>query len=176
MSIRRHIPTGFAVAAALLMAAPAAAQESPFSLEARTGVTIPTGDLGDATESGLLFAIDGYYSLSPTLSLYGGWAYHGFDNDVSASGPRVGLKALFTPPGDAWPWVRGGVTFNQGELGDDSSDRAAGLELGAGIDYALSPRVSVTPAARYETFSAEFGATDVTFSYLTLDLGIHLHF
>ncbi len=183
MSIRRALIPGVLAVAAAFAAVPAAAQESPFSLEARTGVTIPLGDLSDAgAESDLLFAADVYYTLGPTMSLYGGWAYHRFDcaacaDDVTASGPRGGLKILFPTPGDATPWIRGGLTYNSAKgLADAESDRALGIEAGAGIDYALSPRLSITPAARYETFNADFGAAEPSLSYLTLDIGIHLHF
>lgn len=176
MSFRQNILAGLVVGIGLLAAAPAAAQTSPFSLEARTGATIPTGDLSDAgVESGLLFAVDVYYTFAPTFSLYGGWAYHGFSNDVSVTGPRAGLKVLFPMAGDATPWVRGGATYNQLDGLGGTSDSNLGVELGAGIDYALSPRLSITPAARYESFSPDLDASG-TVSFLTLDLGIHLHF
>lgn len=182
MSLDRKTLTGFVVAAALV-AAPATAQDSPFSLEARTGVTIPTGDLSDAgAESGLLFGADVFFTVDPALSIYGGWGYYRFGcdacaDDVTASGPRLGLKALYHTPGEATPWIRAGATFNQADgLETDASDRAVGLEAGVGIDYELSDRVSITPAARYHTFSPGAGAAGASLSYLTIDLGLHLHF
>ncbi|MGK7312094.1 MAG: outer membrane beta-barrel protein [Candidatus Longimicrobiales bacterium M2_2A_002] len=174
MSLNTRAFFGATAVAALLVAGPAAAQDSPFSLEARSGVTFPTGDLSDAGfESGVIFGVDLFFAVDRALSLYAGWGQHGFSDDVSVSGPRVGAKVLFHTPGLATPWIRAGATFNEldGDLGV-SSDRETGLEAGAGIDYELSDRVSVTPAARYHTFSPE----GVTVSYLTLDLGLHLHF
>ncbi|MDX1675329.1 MAG: outer membrane beta-barrel protein [Longimicrobiales bacterium] len=182
MSVRRGILQSAAMVAVLAMAGPVAGQGSPLSVEGRTGITFATGDLSDAgAGSGPLFAVDLILNVDRALSLYGGWAYHQFGCDacgetLSASGPRLGVKALFHTPGDALPWVRAGATYNEFDGLGAGSDRALGLEAGAGIDYALSDRVSITPAARYETFSPEFGGGTATVSYLTLDLGIHLHF
>ena len=178
MSLDRKALIGVVTAAGLLMAGPAAAQDSPLALEVRSGVTLPTGDLSDSgVESGVIFGVDLFYTVDPALSIYGGWGSHQFSNDVSVSGPRAGLKVLFHTPGDATPWARAGATFNQADgLGTEPSDRGIGLEAGAGIDYELSDRVVVVPAARYHTFSASFGTAESTISYLTLDLGIHLHF
>lgn len=176
MSLSTRALFGAIAVAALLVAAPAAAQDSSISVEARSGVTFPTGDLSDAgIESGVIFGVDLFFAVDRALSLYAGWGQHGFSDDVSVSGPRVGAKVLFHTPGLATPWVRAGATFNEldsGGLLGGSTDREIGLEAGAGIDYEVSDRVSVTPAARYHTFSPE-GAT---VSYLTLDLGLHLHF
>lgn len=183
MSFYRNTLAIIAVGVSLLMAAPATAQESPFSLEARTGVTFPMGNLSDAgAESDLLFGLDAYLSVNPMFSLYGGYAYHRFTcdacaDDVTASGPRLGLKALLYTPGDALPWVRAGATFNQATgLAEGSSDRTLGVELGAGIDYQVAQRLSIVPALRYETFSTNFAGAEESLSYLTLDLGLHLHF
>lgn len=177
MSFYRNSLAGVVVAAALFAAAPAAAQGSPFSLEARTGVTLPQGDLEDTgADSGILFGLDGFWTVDPALSIYAGWGYHQFSADRSASGPRLGLKALFQTPGDATPWIRAGATFNAADSPEGTADRAAGLEGGAGIDFALSPRVSITPAARFHTFPADFGVVEMQYSYLSLDLGLHVHF
>ena len=176
MSSNGRVFFSMIAAAALLTAAPAAAQHSPFSLELRSGVTFPTGDLSDAgIEAGPLFGLD-VFAVDRALSVYGGWGYHQFSDDVTASGPRLGLKAIFRTPGYATPWIRAGATFNEADGSGGSSDRELGLEAGAGLDYELSDRVSLTPAARYHTFSPDFGAGSSTFSYLTLDLGVHLHF
>ena len=177
------IVTAVVLAVAAGSAAPAAAQDSPLSIEGRTGVTIPMGDLSDAgAEPGLIFGVDAFYVVGEVVSVYGGWGYHQFScddciADVTAAGPRAGVKILYPVPGAATPWFRTGLTFNSAEgLADVSSDRAVGFEAGAGIDYALSPRLSVTPAVRYAFFDADFGAVEPTFSYLTLDLGLHFHF
>lgn len=173
---------GFAAAVALMaaagFAAPASAQESPLSLEARTGATLAFGDLSDdGVESGLIGGVDAFYAVGPALSVYGGWGYHGFSDGWSASGPRVGVKALFPQPGGSTPWIRGGVTFNQSQNDVGvSSDRAIGFEAGGGFDFAVTERLSLTPGLRYHNFTAEFGPADVSHTYFTIDLGLHLHF
>lgn len=161
----------------------AEAQEPiPISAEVRTGVTFPTGDLSDAgAESGLLLGADVFFGLFPRFSLYGGYAWHRFScdpcvDDVTASGPRGGVKVLFPLPGDALPWVRGGLSWSNSDgLGGDP-DGELGLEFGGGIDYALSPRFSLTPSFHYKTFTQEPGTTEVDLAYLTLELGAHVHF
>ena len=176
MSVNTRAFFGAVAVVGLLAAAPAAAQDSPISVEARSGVTFPTGDLSDGgVESGVIFGVDLFFTVDRALSIYAGWGQHGFSDDVSASGPRAGVKAMFHTPGMATPWIRAGATFNELESGGifgGTTDREIGLEAGAGIDYELSDRVSVTPAARYHTFSPE----GTTVSYLTVDLGLHIHF
>lgn len=177
MLFDRKYLAGLVAAAALFAAAPAAAQHSPLSLEARTGATLAFGDVADGgSEAGPILGVDAYYAVARNASVYAGWGYHGFSDGVSANGPRVGVKALFPQPGGSTPWIRAGATLNEAKVNDVASDRAVGLEVGAGFDFALSPRLLITPALRYHQFTADFGASETTFTYLTIDMGLHLHF
>lgn len=177
MSFNSKQLAGLVTALMILAAAPATAQESPLSVEARTGAALAFGDVADGgSEAGPIFGVDAYYAIGHAASVYAGWGYHSFSDGLSANGPRVGLKALFPQPGGATPWVRAGATFNEAKDNDVASDRTLGLEVGAGFDFALTDRLFITPALRYHTFKADFGATEPTFTYLTIDMGLHLHF
>lgn len=182
----RLIGAVLAAVALLWATAPAAAQDQDqISLEARTGVTFPTGDLSDrGYDSGLLFGADVFWTVMPRFSIYGGYAWHRFNcdtcvgDDASASGPRAGLKVLFPLAGDATPWLRGGLSLSgtDGLDGASDPDRELGLEIGGGIDYALNDRFSLTPALHYKAFTQDIGTEETDLSYLTLGLGAHFHF
>jgi len=152
---------GIAVAASLVWAASAEAQQPvPISLEVRPGVTFPLGE---------------------RFSIYGGYAWHQFRfddpvEDVTAQGPRGGVKVLFPMPGDALPWIRGGLSYSTSDGLAGDPDGEIGLEFGGGVDYRLSPRFSLSPSLHYKTFSQDVGTEDVNLSYLTLGLGAHFHF
>lgn len=183
MEKHRLKTAALAVAACLALSGSVEAQtEVSVSVEARTGVTFPTGDLSDqGAESGFLLGADVFLAMFPRFSLYGGYAWHRFNcdacvDDVTASGPRGGVKVLFPMPGDALPWIRGGLSWSGSDgLGGDP-DRELGLEFGGGVDYALTPRLSLVPALHYKTFTQEIGTTETDLSYLTLELGAHVHF
>lgn len=172
-----------ALLACVLWSGGAEAQDPiPVSVEARTGVTFPTGDLSDAgAGSGLLLGADVFLGLFPRFSLYGGYAWHRFGcdecaDDVTASGPRGGVKVLFPRSGAALPWVRGGLSWSNsdGLVGD--ADGELGLEIGGGLDYRVAPRIDLTPAVHYKTFSQEFETVEMDLAFLTLELGAHFHF
>lgn len=44
-------------------------------------------------------------------------------------------------------------------------------DAGAGIDWLVSPRLAVVPALRANSY----GSGDLSLTYLTVDLGLHLH-
>lgn len=176
---------GIALAAGLIWTGSAEAQQPvPISVEVRPGVTFPTSDLSDAdASSGFSVAGDVFFGLFPRFSLYAGYAWHQFRfddplDDITAQGPRGGVKVLFPLTGDALPWVRGGLSYSTSdgwEAGDP--DGEVGMEVGGGVDYRLSPRFSLSPSLHYKTFNQDFGtAGDVDVSYLTLGLGAHFHF
>lgn len=171
-----------------LLGAPATAeaQEGPLSVEGRVGVTFPTGDLADAGgEAGLSFAGDLLYNFTPRWSAYAGWKSDNFNcdgcaGDFSSSGPHAGVKLVFPREGDALPWLSGGLLLAEAEAVQGGaivkSSRSPALELGIGIDLALQERLALTPAVRYNFYSADLPVSDLTFSYFVLDLGLHYHF
>jgi len=179
----RMVSTGLVVGGLLASAAPARSQEREISVEGRTGVTFPVGDLADVgAESGLLLGADVLYPVRRRISIYGGLEYDRFNcsscADVATTGLRGGVSLRFPMPGDAVPWVRGGVTVNRAKGLEPAPGRSSGwrpgLELGGGVDYALTPRFSLEPSARFQSFSTNVGTPGLTMTYFTLDLGARL--
>lgn len=174
---------GIALAASLAWSGVAEAQTPiPVTVEARTGATFPTGDLSDAgTSTGFLFGADILVGLFPRFSLYGGYAWHkfsddGFGDDITAHGPRTGVKLRFPVPGPLGPWVRGGLSYSSSSGLPGDPDGELGLEFGGGLDYNISPRFGLVPSLHYKTFTQDLGTTEIDLSYLTLDLGARLNF
>lgn len=173
---------GLAVAGSLAWSGTAEAQQPiPISVEVRPGVTFPTGDLSDAS-TGFSIAADVFFGLFPRFSLYGGYAWDQFRLDdpldnITAQGPRGGVKLLFPMPGNLLPWVRGGLSYSSSDGLEGDPGGELGLEFGGGADYDLSPRFSLSPSLHYKIFSQDVGTEqDVDLSYLTLGLGAHFHF
>ncbi len=171
-----------ALAACLALNETAEAQTPiPVTVEARTGATFPTGEFGDGANTGFLLAADVFVGLFPRFSLYGGYAWHqfsddGFGDDITAHGPRGGVKLRIPMAGPIGPWIRGGLSYSSssGLPGDPGGE--LGLEFGGGFDYNVSPRFGLVPSLNYKTFTQDTGVGEVDLSYLTLELGARLNF
>lgn len=127
------------LSAALLLAAPAAAQTSPFSLEVRGRAAFPTGDFGEGGEDGEGLetgwggSIEGIFQVTPILGVYAGYSYTTFPVDLGAaeeaieavvddasvdltdSGLDAGVRATLplSLGGGAGVFVRGGLVYHQ---------------------------------------------------------------
>jgi opacity protein-like surface antigen len=194
-----------AIAVAFLAPAAAAQQAStPFSVEVRGALAIPTGDIAedDALDNGFGFEVTGEYRLIPQLAIYAGWDRFSFgldenadipdaDVDVIDSGFAAGGKLYIPVAGSTSfvPWLRGGAIYNQvrfsaegnGAALEFKSDRSLGFEAGVGLDAEVAPRLFVAPAVRYRQYSAEFDAFDELgaegdVTYVSIGLGLHYHF
>lgn len=164
--------------AASLIAAPSEVS-AQFSFEGRVGSSIPTGELtnqpGLNQTAGFSFAVDGMVSLSDLTTAYAGvsrQAFHcdGCTTDVSTTGFNGGLKFILGS-GVALPWVRGGLMFHRAKVNADSNDWGVGVDAGAGIDWRVSRGISVVPAVRVNSY----GSGPVSLTYVTLDMGLHIH-
>ena len=199
MQIRKLICPALLLGAAL--AQPARAQTIlPLSFEARGGVAIPTGDFADGAGTGFNVGATVHYRVAPMVALYGGFEHAAFtldddadfedvDTDVTDNGFRLGAR-FDVPLGaltSVGPWVEGGATFNRTSLNlSDSetslsvdSDRSVGYEVGAGLSFAVAPKISITPGVRYRSHKADFGDSDdgpaeVDVNHFTIDLGVHI--
>lgn len=177
------------LAAALLVAPGAADAQIPdaLSFEVRGGFGFPTGDLEDGTETGAGFGGDVYWAFHRMFSAYGGWSWMEWDCDhpdcgpdesVSTSGFDLGVKVLFDQGWRAIPWARGGLVFHDLEDSDgDDIDGDAGFELGVGVDWPIGEVLSFVPSLRYTSYGLDEDVVgDFGVSWVTLDLGLHVHF
>lgn len=167
----------FSVAAlALAFGTGVSAQTGKVSLEGRGGFAVPTGELKDiGAETGLSVGADLMYSFSPRFTGYIGANRDAFGNDISAMGVNGGVKLIALRDGSVLPWLNAGIIGQQLESGDVDSGMEVGLEGGIGADIALSESFSLTPSARYRSFSADFTTAPVSANWFTFGLGAHWH-
>ncbi|HVG45086.1 MAG TPA: outer membrane beta-barrel protein [Longimicrobium sp.] len=201
MQLRNLLVPALLLGAAL--AQPAAAQTVlPLSFEVRGGVVIPRGDFDDGANTGWSVGGTIHYRVAPMVSVYGGFEhaaftvdddedFEGVDADITDQGFRLGAR-FDVPLGSMTgigPWVEGGATFNQTSIGlsdgstslDVDSDRGVGFEVGAGLSFAVAPKISITPGVRYRSHKAKFSDPDggteeaeVDVNYFSIDLGVHI--
>jgi opacity protein-like surface antigen len=158
--------------------------------ELRAGVAVGEARVaasGRQWDPGAAWRIGASFAALPGLDLYAGYGRNGFGcsdgfcagNDVTfaSAGLDAGLRYQV-----GMGWLRAGVIrhalhsdWNNAEgAGSSSSDAATGWEAGAGIAFALAPRLQLTPGIRYSTFRAAL--TDATtrdaVGVLTTDIGI----
>lgn len=173
----------FAILHVILFASIATPPEvyAQFSAEARIGGAMPTGELSDSPglnqTAGLSFALDGMYTFTPNVTAYVGGARQNFhcdgcSVDVNTTGFEGGLKYVFPTEGAAAPWVRGGVMLHRASVDGDNQDWGAGVDAGGGVDWLIRPDLALVPALRVNSYNS--GSLSLTF--VTLDLGLHLHF
>jgi hypothetical protein len=185
--MRKLTTTAAALAGAALLAGPAAAQIphiTPFAFEARAGVAVPTGDLGDAAKNG--FAVGGsitYHAL-PLVGLYAGASHAQFsaeavDGDYKDTGFELGARlGIPTPLIPIDPWIKGGAAFRRLELdipstGDSFDEWGLGFEVGAGLGFGFGP-VSITPGVSYVSYQVDDDGDDRTVSYVKADIGVRI--
>jgi hypothetical protein len=167
--------------------APASAQidqaafERHIALEGRVGATLPTGeisDLGATASHGITLSL--LYNVSPLWAGYVGWGFHDFGCDgcpdvFGSQGPRAGAQYTLPWRGQALPWVRAGLvlaTLTAFEAGAEvDSGNELGLEVGTGVDFRLTDRVSVSPAGSFIFYSAGLPGESLFVPYFLLDLG-----
>lgn len=168
------------------------------AVEIRGGLTFPVGDFSDppgvAAESDAGFAADLIYPVSPRFSVYGGVGRELFgceqcdgNDKLRTTGLEAGVKLLFLREGSVLPWVKVGAIYHKATIRIDGvqgdSDWGLGFQAAAGADIPLGEVLSFAPALRYQTYTAEFQPFGLDFlelkndvSFLSLDLGLHIHF
>ncbi len=182
----KKIATGIAAAAAVFAFAGAAeaqtAPTTPFSVEVRGGIALPTGDLGDIAETGYDFGANAAFGFSPNAAVYAGYTFNSFgadgldDVDLQIKGFNGGVR-LGVPVAVAGlaPYLKGGAVYYQGEIsgdddivGDDNeSDNEWGFEVGGGVAVPLGMRGSFTPEVRYTDVGGDIDA-----NFVTVDVGL----
>lgn len=185
------------ITTALLAACTTAAQaQGPVSLEIRGGAAIPTREFAgvDLKVGGGAEAIVGVRVMEH-LSVYGGWGWYQMTTDEPLLGRKYDVEnngyafgAQFTHPvvNRVSGWVRAGGLYNHLEIEEDDVDGSIdsghelGWEAGAGLSIPIGRSLSLTPGARYRTFSGDLtvGETKVPFdmSYAMAEIGLRWTF
>jgi len=174
----------------------------PITLELRGSAAIPTGDFNDGINTGWGIGGNVRYSFTPVVDVYGGFDHFSFSTDddgdpgvdvgVDDNAFRAGLRANVPLVGMTGisPWVEGGLVFARTSIsasdGSSSisinSDWGVGFEAGAGLSFAVAPRISINPGVRYRTHKADFSGNDdstdnpgkADVNYVALELGVSL--
>lgn len=183
----KKIAAGFCAALGLLAATGAAEAQSaslPLSFEIRAGLAQPTGDFGDALNTGYTIGANAMFNITPMLGVYAGYTFNSFgiddedglfDEDLNFNlrGFDAGVRASFATSGTLQPFVKGGLVYYKGELSGDGAsvagDSELGFEVGGGLDYALGNKISVTPALSYTQVSGDDGSDA---KMVKLDIGL----
>lgn len=159
----KTLPTTLLACAALLSAAPAAAQV-PLSFEARLDAGIPVQDTDELLDAGVGFGFRVAFDLAPQFAIYGGYSRMQLDYDddledeeVDEDGFELGARVNlgYGHYGSSSPYFLFGALLRDDETG---------IEAGVGADYPVSWNLSVTPEVRYRTIE--------DLDYLTLGLGM----
>jgi opacity protein-like surface antigen len=172
----------------VLAAAPAAAENFPWTVELRGGAALPTGDLGDS-ELNTGFGFEGTlgYQVQKHLWAYAGWDWMHFGSDADVDFEETGYAfgVRFVHPlsagSDLRYLVRLGGTYDHIEVenadGDliADSDHGLGWEAGLGLVIPLDDRWDLTPGIRYRSLSGDLayeqGDVDVDLQYVAIEVG-----
>lgn len=142
-----------AVAALLMTPAMVSAQSSAVGFGLSGGLSVPTGDLGDAVDAG--YSIAGHVFLKPasmkSLRFRGDVSYSGFDyKNIDASYRSLGFigNALLdlSSSGGVKPYVLGGLGAFNGKASTkigsaavvSTSSTDVGIQIGGGLNFQLS--------------------------------------
>jgi len=164
------------------------------SILARGAITLPVDDFGDRSDwsgglGGTLFV-----KLVPPLSAYAGYQFETFEcsgcegTSFETDGLEAGLRL-----GVGWwrgieQWIQVGVVYLRLDEEDGpfvaASDRDLGFQGAVGLDIPLTSEFSISPALRYQAWTAEWpsegGASPEATDFerevrsLALDLGLKL--
>ena len=173
------------------------AASSPFSLQVRGGVAIPTGQFADAepgigAEAGPQIGAAALWHFTPALAVSVGYsrswfgcgrcAARGLDDQVADAGFDGALQLqLPVPLSRIEAWISAGGIFHElifsGGGNALSSDQALGFRVGGGIALPLFRSFMITPGIHYSSYSAElelgaFPDQTVDVTHFTVSVGL----
>jgi opacity protein-like surface antigen len=147
------------------------------------GLSSPTGDLGDAFNSGLGFGGTIGYGVSRSVLLSFALSHHEFDSDVftdeqvSVTPMTFNADYVFTTGSRIRPWVGGGIgayhVNDQIEGFPDDDETTFGWSLGGGLAGPISRRTLVGGGFRFHSVSGN-NLPDSEFFTLQVGLGFFL--
>ena len=134
---------------------------TPFSVEARAGLSVPLSPASDNAKTGWTAGANVTYHALPLVGVYAGYtldewkakdADGKFQSQAISVGARIGIPTPMIPID---PWIKVGAVNDRIKITDNSSgasltgDRKWGFEAGAGLGFTLGPKLSVTPGVTY---------------------------
>jgi opacity protein-like surface antigen len=178
------------LAAVVSLSRPATAR---WRLDTEGGAMIRASSIGfsgrtvDADTAGS-FAFGGGYSLNDYVELGGQFqqsiSVQIFDDSFDVSTVTAGARVYLLPQGRVRPWLVGQigwyrvdaslvncVFFCNGNEHDDRVDNSFGLNVGGGLDVAVSKLISLGVDVRYHDAVSAFGGTGFVTSMF--DVGFH---
>jgi hypothetical protein len=131
-----------------------------FGLSLHSGLAIPSGNLANSFDQGVNFLVDANYWLRSSLALFGFFGYNNFKSKIAGVDDnyilnfslnlRYYLQKSITP-GPKWFYYIG---VGPGLYIPESGNNKFGFNLGAGINYNLSPTISFELGVDYhKTFN-----------------------
>jgi len=199
--MKRNIVTIIGALALIPLLSPSIHAQGRPALEIRGGLNLPVGDFGDEggvdAESEAGFGADIMVPIHQRLTLYAGAGREMFgcascdDNDgFTSTGFEGGAKILLSRgEGAVLPWLKVGAIYHKAKFEfegvEGESDWGLGIQLGGGVDIPLGEVLSFSPALRYQAYTASFEPfglelesfeIDNDVSFLSLDMGLHIHF
>lgn len=157
-------------------------------LRVNAGFSVPTGDTGDAFESGWGIGASVGYGVSRNVLLSWGIAYHEFDSEFTSGRlavTPVGMSADVALPtsGRVRPWLSTGLGLYHvsekipvlippfGLVTASDSENDLGISLGMGITTPISPRTAFGAGFKvHHVFGSDFPDTD----FITFQVGLGL--
>ncbi len=157
-----------AVAAVMMTPVMVSAQSSAIGFGVSGGLSVPTGDFGDAAEAG--YSVAGHVFLKPasmkSLRFRGDVSYDSYSRKGNNDGSFRNLgfvgNALYdlATSGGAKPYVLGGVglfngkgTSKIGSLSVSNSNTDVGIQVGGGVNFQLSGFSTFLEAKYVNVFS-----------------------
>ena len=168
----------FASAAALAASAPASAQGyNPFQIGAAGGIAFPTGDLGNAANTGYDIAVMvGYKAELTPIGVRAEAAYNQFGSKNFSGNVNIpsftGNLVFGMPTGMLSPYVIGGAGLYRTNVDvtglGSAGENHFGFNIGGGIKIPLSTSFETFVEARYNHVTVNNGS----FSFVPVTFGV----
>ena len=166
---------------AALAATPALAEKGDFWFGLNTGVSSPTGDVGDSQNLGFQGTLVTNYMLTPAFGIGVDLGYHmwSFDDAVIPDGADASSNVIqataqgtymFPTSGKMLPYLKGGLGMYRGKAefsgatdpsnNFESTSSDFGYNVGGGLNWTVSPMYQMGVGAAYHSVQTDGDATN----------------
>lgn len=144
------------------------------------GISMPSGDLGDAFDTGLGLGLSVAHGVSRNVLLSGGFGWDHFDGDGFSGDTDIipmtfNVDVVFPTQGKVHPWIGGGfgvynVDMEIDALDFNESETNPGINLGMGLGGPMGEKTTWGAAFRYHSIFE--GDTFNDLQFITLQVGV----